>query len=252
MTSKRILWLGSLGLVGLALGCGGSGAAGVAGHSGAAGGSSAAGGSGTAGGTGTAGGSGGTDDGGVPFGNSLDPDPSYTGFDGTHPYLVPLSTDVTGTITWTLSDPTIATVVTIAPAKVPTSVAFDGGQWGMLTATKAGTATLTATGSTGGTVTATVNITAYTAAQWTAGQTRWMTAPTGIIACTMCHDGAGGVDNTPTYEAFYADADLVGIMTLGQYPDGTPLIAPNHKFTLSATEQSGLVAYLRALPPKGF
>ncbi len=41
-------------------------------------------------------------------------------------------------------------------------------------------------------------------------------------------------------------------MTLGQYPDRTPLIAPNHEFTLSAAEQSGLVAYLRALPPKGF
>ena len=228
MTNARWIGMATFGLALIASGCGGS--AGKGGSS-----SSADGGS--------------TDPGDNAF--SIFPDPSFSGFDGTHPYTLPLETDLDGAVTWTVSDSTVASIAPIDPTKVPPDFTGDGGQWAMITIKKAGAITVSGTSGTN-VATGKLTIGAYTAAQWTAGQTRWMTAPTGLIACVTCHTGAAAVDNTPNYTSGYSDTDLAGMFTLGQYPDGSSLRAPNHMFTVSDTERDGLVAYLRGLAPKGF
>jgi hypothetical protein len=193
-------------------------------------------------------------DGGTPGCGQADflfPPQAYSGFDGTHSFKVPFVTSLAGALTWTASDPTIATVTAIDPAKVPTAVAQPGLQWAMVTTTKAGTVTIKITNGTLQ-LSAKLTVTAYTTDQYNAGQTRYMTAPTGIIACTTCHSGAGGVDHTPTVTAVDSDSDLVSAITTATYPNGRTLNAPNHMFALSDGEKSGLVAYIRALAPKGF
>jgi hypothetical protein len=250
MTHAKRFGSGILGITLLVSACGGSmpTSGSGSGHGGSGGSSGSAGTGGSAGAGGPGDGSGNP---GAPGPGDIFPSPAFAGFDGTHPYLVPLETDLSGTVTWAVSDPTVATIAPIDASKIPPTLAGDGGQWAMVTAKKAGTITVSASGG-GSTATGKLTIGAYDAASWTAGQTRWMTAPTGIIACTSCHTGASAVDNTPSYTAEFSDTELIGMFTLGQYPDGTPLRAPNHMFTLTDAEKNGLVTYLRSLAPKGF
>jgi mono/diheme cytochrome c family protein len=91
-----------------------------------------------------------------------------------------------------------------------------------------------------------VVITAYTAAQYTAGQTKYM------ASCAGCHSGAGGVDHSPTILEFNPDQELLLAITTGAYSDGYKLRAPNHAFMLTDAEKGGIVAYIRSLPPKDF
>jgi hypothetical protein len=234
----------TLALLSFTVGCGGGSPGSTTPPNNNGSGGSSGGGSG-----GSGGGSGGSDGGMSPpvdFMGSLEPSPAYAGFvDAAHPAMFPIASDLSGTLTWMLSDQALAK---LDPLSTP-PVDIPGLQWKQLTVAKAGTGTITV-GNGMMTETAMVTVTAYTLDQWTAGKTRWTTAPTGIIACTTCHDGAGGVDNTPAYTAFFSEADLGTIITNGVYPWGDPLRAPNHKFTVTDAEKAGLIAYLRTLAPR--
>jgi len=132
------------------------------GGSGSNGGGSGGSGNGSGGGTG----GGGVD---LPPDNAdyLFPDTAHTGFDGTHVFKVPVSTNLTN-VTWKVEDPTIADIAGVA---TPADYAEYGETWAMVTAKKAGTTKLTGT-SGAKTVTAMLIVTAYTAANVTAGDKR--------------------------------------------------------------------------------
>jgi hypothetical protein len=180
-----------------------------------------------------------------PTGFELFPPEAYTGFDGTHDFKVPVTSELTGTLTWSVSDPALATVTPLAMNQVPMDFQFPGVQWAMVTAKKAGTGKIQVTNGTKS-ATADLIVTAYTAADYTVGQTRYM------AGCSTCHTGAGGVDHSPTILEFSSDADLITAITTGAYPDGYKLRAPNHMFMLSDAEKKGIMPYIRAQPPKGF
>lgn len=137
--------------------------------------------------------------------------------------------------------------MTITPA--------DGGAHVTFTAKKAGTTDITVTsGSDSATVT--LIISAYTAAQWAAGEQRYKnTSATSGAACISCHTGKGdsAPDHTPTEIDAFTDAEIINTFLTGINPEGQPVPAPApHKFPVSLDEKSGLVSYLRALVPSGY
>ena len=133
-----------------------------------------------------------------------------------------------------------------------------------------------------------IHITPATPAQWDVGQARYNNeivlttlVPTGTmpmlpkdISCKNCH-GQGAeflaVEHTPQQTAGYSDTDLKNILTMGMKPTppdptipadctpyaympsktGVPLALYRFFHTWQATddEQTGLVVYLRSLPP---
>jgi hypothetical protein len=74
----------------------------------------------------------------------------------------------------------------------------------------------------------------------------------GATKCAGCHELSNGVDHSPTWLAFYADADVLAAVTTGKYADGRVLKGVNHKWELTDAEKTGILAYLRSIPPKGF
>jgi hypothetical protein len=98
-----------------------------------------------------------------------------------------------------------------------------------------------------------IQVTAYTAAQVTAGKQRYDAAVAGATpspACATCHRAAQGVDHSPYYMSQYTDAALLstietGLNTDDQYQTKTP-----HKMTFAtAAAKAGIVPYLRSLDP---
>ena len=218
------------------------------------------------GGGGSNGGSGGGSNGGSGAGgvelppanmDYLFPDVAYTGFDGTHVFKVPVSTNLTN-VTWKIDDATIADVAGVA---TPADYAEYGETWAMVTAKKAGTTKITGT-SGAKTVTAMLVVTAYTAANVTAGDKRYNTPDNATAAqrnaCAGCHKLANGVDHSPVALSSYKDDEILSAITTGAYPkeaDGTPgyvLTGVNHAWNLTDAEKPGIVPYLRTLPSRGF
>jgi len=218
------------------------------GGSGSNGGGSGGSGNGSGGGTG----GGGVD---LPPDNAdyLFPDTAHTGFDGTHVFKVPVSTNLTN-VTWKVEDPTIADIAGVA---TPADYAEYGETWAMVTAKKAGTTKLTGT-SGAKTVTAMLIVTAYTAANVTAGDKRYNTPDNATAAqrnaCAGCHKLANGVDHSPVAMSSYTDDEILSAITTGAYPgpDGYKLMGVNHAWNLTDAEKPGIVPYLRTLPPRGF
>jgi len=180
------------------------------------------------------------------------PDIAHTGFDGTHTFKVPISTNLTGTVTWEVADPSIADVAATA---TPPEYEDYGETWAMVTSKKAGTTQVTAV-SGGKRISAMLIVAAYTPADVTAGETRYNTPenPTGAqrTACISCHGLANGVDHSPVRMSYFADDEILQAITTGEYPDGYVLHGVNHAWNVSAAEAKGIVPYLRSLTPKGF
>lgn len=184
------------------------------------------------------------------------PDTLYTGFDGTHTFIAPIAVyDSDSDLTVTASD---SAAVTIAPAKLSNPTSSDGtvdnGKYYFLTAKKAGTVTLTAS-SKGRTTTATLTITAYDAARYAAGQTRYNAAGTGQDQpCTNCHAGGNAIDHSPATMAGADDQSVGIIITTGIKPPAIPItgVPGGHKWNVTPDQKDGLITYLRALEPKGF
>ncbi len=180
------------------------------------------------------------------------PDVAHTGFDGMHDFKVPISTGLTGTVTWEIADPSI---ISIAPATAPAEYADFGETWAMVTSKKAGTTKVTAV-SGSKRAEGMIIVSAYTAADVTAGAKRYTmpdnAAAAQRTACASCHALGNGVDHSPLKMAYFADDEIQSAITTGKYPDGYELHGVNHAWNLAGAEVTGIVPYLRSLPPKGF
>src|SRR5262249_15548339 len=162
-------------------------------------------------------------------GLTLYPTAAFTGLDESAKYSVPIAASGAAGITWTSSDPTIATV------SGTDSVAT-------ITAVKAGTVTITAKAGTA-TATATITVESFKSADKATGQTAYATAN-----CAGCH-GASGPDISPSGVGKHTDAQLMACVTQGQNPEGgaVSIGAAAHSFA----ETTAIVAYLRSIPAAG-
>jgi mono/diheme cytochrome c family protein len=175
------------------------------------------------------------------------PAQTHSGFDGTHAFKVPVAVYGGSGVKLVASDPSM---VDIAPTKLvdPTG---DSGDYFMVTTKKAGTVTLTAIAG-ASSASATLSISAYTLDEYSVGEHRYTTAATSGPACVSCHSANGGIDHSPSRLASAKDTDVVTVITTGILVEGSPITAVRHKWAVSDTEAAGLVAYLRALEPRGF
>lgn len=185
------------------------------------------------------------------------PDKSYSGFDGTHSFKVPIAVyDGTSDLKVSLDD---AAEGTLTPVKLvnPTKTGVtDSGKYYMVLIEKAGTFTLTAS-SGGQSVTSTITVTNYDAPRYGAGQARYNTTDNTDTrkACTQCHgSGSDKIDHSPAVLATATDEEVKAIITTGilnNFPikiNGTS----GHRWDATEEELDGLVTYLRALEPNGF
>jgi hypothetical protein len=167
-----------------------------------------------------------------------------------HEYKAPVITvDAPGPVTWAITD---ANLAKIAPE----------GSNVMISATAAGTTTITAT-SGGKTVTAQLNIVSYTTQQYDDGMRRYtMSNDTDNPACKECHAPGKGPDHTATELDADPDEEIQHTFLTGVDPENRP-IAENseyatllkgktHMWMVTESEKIGLIAYLRSLPPMGY
>lgn len=98
-----------------------------------------------------------------------------------------------------------------------------------------------------------IQVTAYTAAQVTAGKQRYETAVAGATpsaACSTCHRSASGIDHSPYYMAQYTDAALLSTIETGVNSDDNYQTKSPHKMTFATpAAKAGIVPYLRSLDP---
>jgi hypothetical protein len=160
----------------------------------------------------------------------LFPEHVNTGFDQNRGYAVPVAASGATGITWTSSDPGVATVTGTDALATITGVA-------------AGTVTITAKAT--GTASVTVDVKAYVAGDAATGKTSFDTLG---CAAAGCHTPSGP-DITPSGLGKHTDAEILAAITQGQNPEGGELStgAANHSFAAEAT----IVTYLRSLAPAG-
>ncbi len=195
--------------------------------------------------------------------------PMYSGYDGLHTFQIPATITngagaepVTG-VKWSASD---SSYVDLAPSSDGTSV--------MITTRKAGTVTIIATTDTA-IGKAPLTITAYTPAQWSAGQTRYTSGDmTSLgmqmrgstdknVQCTSCHGDSPtslAIEHTPEQTGGFTDDELKGIFLQGKLPaadlqvplyGGAASFMSFHQWTVASDDEAnGLVCYLRSLAPK--
>jgi hypothetical protein len=179
------------------------------------------------------------------------PSQSYSGFDGTHAFKVPVAVyDSASDLVVTPDDPSAVTVVAAALTNPVKDGITDTGKYFILTVKKAGTLTVTAR-SGGKSAKVTVNAAAYASLRWAAGQTRYTS---GAAPCSDCHVGGTAIDHSPAALATADDAKLGTVIQNGISTAGFPIqgVTGGHKWSVTADELDGLVTYLRALEPRGF
>lgn len=208
--------------------------------------------------------------------------PMYSAYDGTHMFQIPAIVTGLSGATWSVSDPTAA------------SLAADTETGGtMITITKGGVNTVTVNAQVGDLCgSATLNITQNAATDWQIGNARYndgnaihfgppgsgdagmTTTPDAGPACTQCHGptadaGFKDIAHTPQQTGGFSDQDLINIVVNGEVPgwndDGTssadagyfdPSIIPYQEWhhlhqwsDITTDEQAGIVVYLRSLTP---
>lgn len=187
------------------------------------------------------------------------PDRVYTGVDGTHTFKIPIAVyDSDTDLSVTASD---GTALTLVKAELKNPVDPDGvtdnGKYYMITALKPGAYTLTAS-SKGRRSTASVTVASYPTTQWANGDARYNNGMTSgaTRACKTCHVDGAAIDHSPAALATATDQEIGIIITTGVKPGPSVIMVPGepggHKWTVTADEKEGLVAYLRALNPRGF
>lgn len=186
---------------------------------------------------------------------SFRPDKSFSGFDGTHTFKVPVAVYDSGSdLTVTVSDTSAATVAPVTLVKPQRNDGTtDNGKYFMVTIKKAGTFTLTAK-SGGNSVESTITVASYAAGRWAAGEARYLNGG-GEPACKDCHVDGEAIDHSPAALASVTDEKLQAVITTGISTGGFPIKingTPGHKWTTTPDELSGLVTYLRGLEPRGF
>ncbi len=181
---------------------------------------------------------------------------TYSGFDGSHTFVVPVGVyDSSSDLQLTADDPSAAEIVPKALAKpVKDDGSIDNGKWFFVTVKKAGTIKLKAT-SGGQTAESTLTVTAYSADRWGTGETRYKNGGSGDPPCTNCHVNGSAIDHSPAALATADDEKVGAIITTGIGPAGFPIKiddVPGHQWKVTPEERAGLVTYLRALAPRGF
>jgi len=184
------------------------------------------------------------------------PEKSYSGFDGTHDFIVPLAVYDSGDdLKVTVSDPSAAE---IAPKQLTNPVRPDGttdnGKYFFVRVKKAGTITLTAT-SNGKTAESTITVTEYSTDRWAAGEARYKNGGGAEPACADCHVNGEAIDHSPAALATATDEKIAVVITTGISTSGFPIKIndePGHRWTVTDEERDGLVTYLRSLEPRGF
>ena len=179
---------------------------------------------------------------------SIAPLNTYSGYDGTHKYRVPLGVLGGG------SDLKIT-------ASPPKAVSFettrlidpmgDLSTYFFVTTQAAGEVTITAS-SGGKSVSAKITITAYPASDYSIGEMRYVNGEASDPPCLTCHGEQGGIDHSPTRLAPVTDAQALTAILTGIEPSGDPVPTPKHSWAVTDAEKKGLLSYLRAIPPKGF
>jgi len=182
----------------------------------------------------------------------------YTGYDGTNTYRAPIVVnDAASKVEWSIDDASLATLQTSG----------SNGELVTLISKKAGSGTVSAkVGSK--TFKVPVQITGYTLEQWQAGKRRYEAGPdANNPACNSCHANSPGKPNhTPSEIDRDPDADLLQIITTGVDPEinseepakisdrtefADLLRGREHKWSITAEERVGLMAYMRSLEPRG-
>ncbi len=190
----------------------------------------------------------------------LMPDLINTGFTGgAEVFKVPLFTDLTGTLTWEVADPSLADVTPVDPpedyvaAKNAEPTKVPDIQFAMLTTKKAGSSKVLVK-SAGKTAEAQLTVKTYTSAAYAVGQARYRTAADGARQpCAGCHEKPDGADHSPSWLALFDDDDVLSAIQTGVYAsDKYEVNGGNHKWTLTDEEKGGIMAYLRGLAPRGF
>lgn len=185
---------------------------------------------------------------------SFSPDAVFSGFDGEHAFKVPIAVyDAADDLVLTAKDPSAATIAPVKLANPVVDGVLDNGKYFMVTPKKAGTITLVAKSS-GRSIEATLTVSAYTTAQWTAGKKRYENGTNGEPACTSCHAGSAGIDHSPAALASVDDQKVGTVITSGISTAGFPIkeSSKGHRWEVSEEERQALVTYLRGLEPRGF
>lgn len=185
----------------------------------------------------------------------------FSGFDGTHTYKVPFAIyDSADDLVVTASNPAAVTLEKVQLKSPVTENGTDLGKYYMATIKAAGDVTLTAK-SGGKTKTSVLHIATYTAAAWTAGETRYKTGVAGDDQnppCTNCHQNGEAIDHSPAALVAVTDEKVGFIISTGLSANNRPITIDSkykegHKWkTKDAAEQAALVVYLRGLEPRGF
>lgn len=180
----------------------------------------------------------------------------YTGFDGTNDYVAPIAFFGDTPPTVTFGDPSVAELkgkpLTITKAMLETLPdELDGKlQLLLVRSKKAGQTTITAKS---GTITqeATLKVTGYTDADVAVGQKRY---EKGSPSCASCHANLGV--HSPTVLVDLSDETILGIAVDGKSIEKVSMetgdaetLKPNkgnHKWSVTAEERVGLMAYLRS------
>jgi hypothetical protein len=181
------------------------------------------------------------------------PATSYSGFDGTHSFKVPVAVyDADSDLVVTADNG-----ATVEPKELVTPVRdgiVDNGRYYIVTIARAGNVALTAT-SKGRSATATINVTTYAASRWVTGETRYLNGSGSDPPCTQCHVDGAAIDHSPAALATATDEKVQIVITTGISTANTPIdtgTPGGHKWTVTKAELDGLVTYLRGLPPRGF
>lgn len=182
---------------------------------------------------------------------AVNPATVYTGFAAGTAFRVPVSLDVgaEGDVNWEIEDASLATV---APVATPAEYQKFTGHYAMITTKKAGRTKVFATQA-GHRYEAAIVIAAYTDAQLETGRARYRNDGAGARRpCASCHEQEGGADHSPTWLSAWNDTNVLSVIQTGQY-EGTDLKGmADHRWELTEAERTGVVAFLRALPPRGF
>jgi mono/diheme cytochrome c family protein len=175
----------------------------------------------------------------------------YAGFDGVNTYSIPIQVfKNSGAVTVTVDDMSMVSLVKMNSDS--TQLTYK--------ALKAGSTMFHATAG-GMTVSAPLTVTMYTPEQNATGKSRYTTGPDkDNPACQECHGAGKGPDHTPAEIDADPDEDVVNTYLTGLDPEGRPvgeefaslLKGYKHKWKLTDAEKSGVVAYLRSLPPTGY
>lgn len=193
----------------------------------------------------------------------------HTGYNGRDTFLSPVSTNFV-VDRWVSSSQGTATISGYPQCGTPSI--YDPAA--LITSQNSGTVQVTAIAE-GVSKDIDIVITEYSTAATDIGEQRYRTDGVGTErrSCAGCHDAAGGVDHTPLEMAFHDDASILSATKDGHYPNictdafgvectcntpncdnvslGYVLLGGEHVWDLTEEEETGIIAYMRSLRPRG-